>query len=291
MSWLQLSFPATSEQVDSLSDVLWGLGAVSVTVRDAGDKPVLEPGPGETPIWDLSFIDGLFAADDISESDLESALATLADIPEYQISEVPDQDWERAWLADFKPMQFGSRLWIVPTAFAPVEGAVNIILDPGLAFGTGTHPTTDLCLQWLDASPPERMNVLDFGCGSGILAIAALKLGAKKLTAVDIDPQAITATISNAQINQVESGLISGLPDILQSEQFDLVLANILSGPLVELAPKLASHVKPGGQIVLSGILSEQADDVLNAYKDSFNMDPVQEKEGWVRLSGKRIAK
>ncbi|HET9679284.1 MAG TPA: 50S ribosomal protein L11 methyltransferase, partial [Gammaproteobacteria bacterium] len=213
----------------------------------------------------------------------------LAGTPDYRVETVADQDWTRAWLKDFKPLQFGERLWIVPSAWEPPEPeAVNILLDPGLAFGTGTHPTTALCLEWLEKQALTNKTVLDFGCGSGVLAIAALKLGAVAALGVDNDPQALTASESNAGRNQVMERLQLCLPEALPQSRFPIVVANILANPLIELAGQLANLTEPGGHIALSGILSEQGEIVEAAYAPFFELAPIQEKDGWLLISGQR---
>src|SRR5690606_25394554 len=206
--------------------------------------------------------------------------------------EIADQDWERSWMDNFKPMRFGRRLWIVPSWHeAPEPDAVNLLLDPGLAFGTGTHPTTALCLEWLDSQGLDGLQVIDFGCGSGILAIAALLLGADRVTGTDIDPQALEASRDNAQRNQLaDERLPLYLPADMPAEPADILVANILAGPLVSLAPQLTGLVKPGGRIALSGILAEQTEEILAAYRDAFELDPVADKDGWLRVSGVRGA-
>ena len=235
---------------------------------------------------------GLFDED----FDSDSVVAQLkehwpSELPEFRSEMLEDQDWERAWMDDFKPMRFGERLWIVPSWHdAPDTDGVNIHLDPGLAFGTGTHATTRLCLEWLDAHPPENLAVTDYGCGSGILAIAAALLGADTVLAVDNDPQALVATLDNAKRNRVENRISAYLPKEAPVESADLLLANILAGPLIELAPTLAPRVRPGGSLVLSGILPEQAMTVLETYQEWFEMDEPAELDGWIRLSGKRLA-
>src|SRR5690606_27405757 len=211
-------------------------------------------------------------------------------LPEHQFEDIADQDWERSWMDNFQPMRFGQRLWIVPSWHdAPDPEGVNLLLDPGLAFGTGTHPTTALCLEWLDGQDVRGQHAIDFGCGSGILAIAALLLGAERVTGTDIDPQALEASRDNAQRNGIADARFAlYLPEAMPSEPADLLLANILAGPLVSLAPQLISLVKPGGRIALSGILAEQTDDILAAYDSAFTLDPVAEKDGWIRVTGVR---
>ncbi|MBP3863108.1 MAG: 50S ribosomal protein L11 methyltransferase, partial [Pseudomonas sp.] len=201
-----------------------------------------------------------------------------------------DQDWERSWMDNFHPMRFGQRLWIVPSWHAaPEPDAVNLLLDPGLAFGTGTHPTTALCLEWLDGQDLKNCTVLDFGCGSGILAIAAMLLGAKHAVGTDIDVQALEASRDNANRNGVDPQLFPlYLPEDMPQVQADVVVANILAGPLVSLAPQLSSLVKPGGRLALSGILAEQGEEVAAAYAQDFDLDPIANRDGWVRISGRR---
>ncbi|MBD3620344.1 MAG: 50S ribosomal protein L11 methyltransferase [Chromatiales bacterium] len=291
MPWQELTLRLAREQLEAAESLLLAAGAVSVTYRDAEDQPVLEPAPGETPLWDQVLVTGLFEAD----ADLATLTALIrAQLPALQAldtRQVEDQDWERAWMDDFRPMRFGQRLWICPSWDEPPAGdAISILLDPGLAFGTGTHPTTALCLEWLDAHPPAGLEVIDYGSGSGILAVAALKLGAARVTAVDIDPQALTATRDNAARNGVDDARLHiDYPEGLgEKTTADLVMANILAGPLVELAPVMAGRVRPGGAIVLSGILREQADTVRQAYTAWFDMDPPAFREDWTRLTGRR---
>ena len=211
-------------------------------------------------------------------------------MPTHELEQIEDQDWERSWMDNFHPMRFGQRLWIVPSWHAaPEPDAVNLLLDPGLAFGTGTHPTTSLCLQWLDAQQLQGKTLIDFGCGSGILAIAGLLLGAEHAVGTDIDIQALEASRDNAQRNQIVDELFDlYLPENMPAEPADVLVANILAGPLVSLAPQLASLVKPGGLLALSGILAEQTDEILQAYQGDFELDPVAEQDGWIRVSGKR---
>ncbi|MDD3518963.1 MAG: 50S ribosomal protein L11 methyltransferase [Chromatiales bacterium] len=290
----QLTVSVPPVQVEATEDLLLAGGAASVTLRDAGDHPLLEPLPGETPLWPEVLVSGLFE-DDVVVDDLRQLLADNLGIEpdalRMLVEPVAERDWVRAWMDDFQPMRFGERLWICPSNHAPPDPqAVNILLDPGLAFGTGTHPTTALCLQWLDAHPPKGLDVIDYGCGSGILGIAALKLGARHVRAVDIDPQALTATLDNAARNAIPERYIETLhPDALTDADTDLLLANILSGPLVELAPRLAALVRGSGAIVLSGILAEQAAAVQAAYLPWFRMTEPTLQDGWVRLQGTRL--
>jgi len=286
MPWLQLSLEAGAQDPEHLSDLFTDLGALSVTLVDAADEPVLEPGPGETPLWSHTRVVALFDAGIDPESVRAGLARHIGDAARHMTAEpLEDRDWTRAWMDDFAPMRFGERLWVIPGDMTPpAPDAVNLRLDPGLAFGTGTHPTTALCLAWLDAHPPAGQDVIDYGCGSGILAIAALKLGARRVRGVDIDPQALIASRDNARRNGVEAGLALYLPADLPAEPADLLLANILANPLIELAPTLVSLVRPGGRLVLSGILAGQADAVAAAYAPHGELEPVAEQEGWVRL-------
>ena len=264
MPWIQLKLNTTGANAEELSDALMEAGSVSITFQDTHDTPVFEPLPGETRLWGEGFA--------------------------HKIEQLEDKDWEREWMDNFHPMRFGERLWICPSwRDVPDENAVNVMLDPGLAFGTGTHPTTSLCLQWLDGLDLNGKTVIDFGCGSGILAIAALKLGAAKAIGVDIDPQAIQASRDNAQRNGVSERLELYLPkDQPQAMKADVVVANILAGPLRELAPLISVLPVEGGLLGLSGILASQAESVCEAYADLFTLDPVIEKEEWCRITGQK---
>ncbi|TBW34231.1 50S ribosomal protein L11 methyltransferase [Azotobacter chroococcum] len=291
MPWLQIRLAITPDQAGALEDQLLELGAVSVTFMDAEDQPIFEPDLGTTPLWSHTHLLALFEAD----TDEDALLAHLrllrgGELPEHQVERIEDQDWERSWMDNFQPMRFGRRLWIVPSWHqAPEPEAVNLLLDPGLAFGTGTHPTTALCLEWLDGQELAGCNVLDFGCGSGILAIAALLLGAERAVGTDIDPQALEASRDNATRNGIDPARFPlYLPAELPQQPAEVVVANILAGPLVQLAPQITSLVKPGGRLALSGILAEQAGEVRAAYADAFALDPTAEKDGWVRISGVR---
>jgi len=278
-----------------VEDIFVRHGAHSITFTDAGDKPVLEPAPGETPLWSDMQITGLFSPEtdlDRLRDELQQSLQ-VDHLPRHRVEELADRVWEREWLKDFGPMKFGKRLWICPGDTSTNDpDAVIVRLDPGLAFGTGTHPTTALCLDWLDSLSLDDATVLDYGCGSGVLAIAALRLGCKAATAMDIDPQAVTATMQNARQNGVESQLqVLGSADKIEA-QFDVVVANILAAPLLDLAASIASHVLNGGILAISGILPEQVHDVLDAYGPWIEFDPpvlrTQDKQSWARLTGKR---
>ncbi len=291
MPWLQVRLAITPEQAETYEDALLGVGAVSVTFMDAEDQPIFEPDLGTTPLWSHTHLLALFEAD-VDPANLVAHLELLTGgpLPEHQIERIEDQDWERSWMDNFQPMRFGRRLWIVPSWHAaPEPDAVNLLLDPGLAFGTGTHPTTALCLEWLDGQDLTGRQLLDFGCGSGILAIAALLLGAERAVGTDIDPQALEASRDNAERNGIAPASFPlYLPEALPTEQADVVVANILAGPLVSLAPQITRLVRPGGLLALSGVLAEQADEVRAAYQDAFELDPTAEKDGWVRISGRR---
>ncbi|QLC73610.1 50S ribosomal protein L11 methyltransferase [Pseudomonas sp. LPB0260] len=291
MPWLQVRLAITPEQAETYEDALLEVGAVSVTFMDAEDQPIFEPDLGTTPLWSHTHLLALFEADTDADSLIAHLqLLTGGALPEHQLERIEDQDWERSWMDNFQPMRFGRRLWIVPSWHAaPEPDAVNLLLDPGLAFGTGTHPTTALCLEWLDAQELTDCNVLDFGCGSGILAIAALLLGAPQAVGTDIDPQALEASRDNAGRNGIAPERFAlYLPADLPPQPAEVVVANILAGPLVALAPQITSLVKPGGRLALSGILAEQADEVRAAYSDAFVLEPTASKEGWVRISGVR---
>jgi ribosomal protein L11 methyltransferase len=269
-------------------------GAHSVTFSDAGNRPVLEPAPGETPLWSDTCITGLFDTDanlGILAQDLRYSLE-LDTLPDHHIEALEDRDWTREWLRDFGPIQFGKRLWICPDDSAAKEGAVVVRLDPGLAFGTGTHATTAMCLEWLDATDLKGRRLLDFGCGSGVLAIAALKLGCTRAHATDIDVQAVTATRQNAAQNGVLDRLtVTGNAAEIDGE-YDVVIANILAGPLIDLAGLICGHMKTDGLLALSGILSGQVNEVLAAYAASVEFDQpefrLQGGQTWTRLSGRK---
>lgn len=290
--WLQIMLSTTPETSDDIVDVLSEAGAIAVTLQDFDDEPVYEPLPGEEKLWSQTRVIGLFEAD-TRVDDLLHHLKTALEVdelPNCMVKQLANQDWERVWIDHFKPMQFGNKLWVCPTAHTPPDpDAINLMLDPGLAFGTGTHPTTALCLEVLSELDITNKHILDYGCGSGILAIAAARLGAASVWAIDIDEQALQATIENAQRNQVSEQVITELPDGLPNDtDFDILVANILSGPLIELAPYFATLVRMDGTLVLSGILAEQADDVRQAYTPWFVFADPRKREDWVCLTATR---
>jgi ribosomal protein L11 methyltransferase len=290
MAWLQLIIPTNDSEADQLSDLLMEHGAVSVTLQDMQDQPMLEPAIGTTPMWSQTRVVGLFdASENLNQVILNLEQQLQKKIPDWKGEQLEDKDWVRAWMEDFKPMQFGEKLWVVPSTFEPPQpDAANILLDPGLAFGTGTHPTTSMCLEWLDANPPTDKDIIDFGCGSGILAIAAILLGAKHAEAIDLDPQALIATRDNAENNNVANKIKTYLPDEFPQTQTPLLLANILASPLIELAPYFTELTSAQGQIVLSGILAEQAKNVMAAYQADFEIHIWKTQGDWVCLAGKR---
>ncbi|MCD4866222.1 MULTISPECIES: 50S ribosomal protein L11 methyltransferase [Pseudomonas] len=289
MSWLQVRLALTPAQAETYEDLMLELGAVSVTFMDAEDQPIFEPDLGTTPLWSQTHLLALFEGDTDAAA-LEQRVQLLANGLTYEVERLEDQEWERSWMDNFQPMRFGQRLWIVPSWHeAPEPEAVNLLLDPGLAFGTGTHPTTSLCLQWLDGEPVAGRQVLDFGCGSGILAIAALLLGAERAVGTDIDVQALEASRENANRNGIDPARFPlYLPADLPDEPADVVVANILAGPLVGLAEQITRLTRIGGRLALSGILAEQAEDVRAAYAGCFDLEPTATLDGWVRISGTR---
>lgn len=286
-----LELNVLSHHPEFAEEILLAHGAQSVTQLDAGDDPVLEPGPGETPLWPQTRCVGLFP----KGTDLAPAIAALRSIlPDGEKAIVTraalaDRDWVRLWLRNWKALRFGKRLWVTPRAKRrQIRGrnAVVVTLDPGLAFGTGTHPSTALCLDWIAAADLTGARVLDFGCGSGVLGIAALKCGAKSVMAVDIDPQALAATHANARANRVDKKVTVRLPKQYRGGRYDVVLANILAGPLVQLAPVIGGSLAPGGSLVLAGLLAAHADEVAEAYRPWCGDMERAGREAWVRLSG-----
>ncbi len=295
MHWRQFVMDLESLSPDRVEEILTRNGAVSIALSGGGDDPVLEPILGETPLWSQTRISALFPdTADIGylQQDLKCGLG-LATLPAHRVESLQNRVWEREWLKYFRPTRFGKRLWICPNGVrAPASGGAVIELDPGLAFGTGTHTTTALCLEWLDAQELDGRTVLDYGCGSGILSIAALKLGASRAVAVDIEPQAIQATRSNARKNGVQRRLAVSQRGPACADRFDIVVANILAEPLIASAERLAGHVELGGSLALSGILAAQADAVLDAYRRWIDFEPsvyrVDGNQTWAFLAGRR---
>jgi ribosomal protein L11 methyltransferase len=292
MPWYEISVSVTRQGVDTVEQVLEEQGALAITLEDDADNPVLEPGPGSTPLWPSVHVRGLFDVNIPRQAitDLLQERAGISRPDLMQWRSVDDQDWTRAWMDRFQPMIFGENLWIVPTGMAiPFdEKNTEIRLDPGLAFGTGTHPTTALCLEWLDGQDLTGKQVVDYGCGSGILGIAAALKGATRVVCVDNDPQALEATVINALRNGVENQVVCLAPENFHESESEIVLANILARPLIELAPVLMGCATPGAWIVLSGILDEQAVDVAQAYQSGSTGIQSKSFDGWVRLAGQK---
>ncbi|HTT07543.1 MAG TPA: 50S ribosomal protein L11 methyltransferase [Gammaproteobacteria bacterium] len=292
MAWIEISFAVDSDGAERLSPILEELGALAVTLRSGGNEAVFDQVDESPTLWRQTRLTALFDAD--AETDfiilqVTDALDPLP-LPPCEVAHLDDQDWNRLWMDRFQPLRFGRRLWVVPSWHEPPDpSAVNLRLDPGMAFGTGTHPTTAMCLRWLERAELRGRVVIDYGCGSGILAIAALKLGAARAYAVDVDPQCLITTRENAGRNDIGDELWTGPPDQLPVEiGADALLANILAGPLVQLVPVFAGLLKPDGDLVLSGLLSDQVNDCLAAYRTSFNMNPPHVEGDWAMLTGRR---
>ncbi len=294
--WLQLRLVVERDRAEAIEAALQAAGALAVTLDDPGDSPILEPDPQQQPLWGQVRVTALFADDDDGRRQAELAAAILGAqlAGRAHIEPLADRPWERVWLDDARPMRFGERLWVCPRGQrpepAPGGSPVIVELDPGLAFGTGHHPTTALCLRWLDQAPLAGRTLIDYGCGSGILAIAALALGARQAIAVDHDPQALEATLANATDNGVAERISVLAPDALPQEQADLVVANILAGPLIALASRLTALTAPGGHIALSGLLAEQGAQTASAYQDAFDLQPQWQQDDWLMLHGRRRA-
>ncbi|MEO7051661.1 MAG: 50S ribosomal protein L11 methyltransferase [Rhodanobacter sp.] len=297
MPFLELSLIVRTEQQPGVEAALDDLGALSITLRDAqaetpDEQAIFEPGVGELPLWPTITLDALFD-EHIDRRGLAGALVELLpwlEPDQLSFHDIADQAWERVWMDQFKPMAFGRRLWIYPWNIEPPEDddLVTVRLDPGLAFGSGTHPTTALCLEWLDSLDLRGKTVTDYGCGSGILAIAALKLGAASATGVDNDPQALIASADNAARNGVAERLSVQLPDQHAVPPSDVFVANILAGPLATLAPTFAAAAKAGAPFAISGILAGQQEELLQRYHEWFSDLRVDAREDWVRISGRR---
>lgn len=302
--WLEITLETSRDEVETLENWLFESGALSVTLLDSVDDEdlshaVLEPVPGEVRLWDDITLVGLYARetqlDELHNAlHLAAAMLEIA-VPAFTASRLQEREWERTWMDTFKPMQFGEHFWICPTEqAAPDESAINLRLDPGMAFGTGTHATTAQCLAWMGGEtartlrPLQGCRVIDFGCGSGVLAIAALLLGAEQAWGVDIDPQALSATRENARQNGVLDRLEVGMPELVNDLSVELVLANILFKPLMDLADTLTALVAPGGQLVVSGILREQMEPLRERYSEHFDFAPGQDQDGWALLTAIR---
>ncbi len=293
MAWLQLKIDSAKADAERIEEALELVGAGAIMMEDAADQPLFEPPLGTTPLWDATRIVALFTID----SDIDAIIEFLNDhledgLPSHRVEILEDQVWERAWMDHYHPMCFGDRLWVVPSWTPPPQpDAINLLLDPGLAFGTGTHATTALCLEWLDGLDLQDKVVIDYGCGSGILAIAALLLGAKHAYCVDIDPQALLATKDNAARNGVADRMSVFFPDAMPKLKAEVVIANILAGPLAELAPILADLCDTNGDLALSGIIDSQVEETREAYAPWVTLDLLKVKdENWCRLSGKRLS-
>jgi ribosomal protein L11 methyltransferase len=291
MPWLQVKVSTNPEHTQAVEDALTAAGAASVTLEGADESLVLEPAPGETPLWGTTRVIGLFDGD-TSRGAVLDALAGLGEeaAAEPVFEELPDQEWSRVWLQDWAPLRFGRHLWVAPHEATVDDPAATVIrLDPGLAFGTGTHATTALCLEWLTEQELAGTQVLDFGCGSGVLAIAALRLGAARAHGIDIDPQAVEASATNADDNGVGERLTGAVGDTPEGGPYDVILANVLAGPLIEVAPTLAACHRAGGRIALAGILSDQTQSVIEAYQHAgYEVTVSAEREGWSLVTGRR---
>lgn len=283
--YFEVSLFCNKSEIVSIEDFMLDLGACSVTYRDALDVAILEPAPGKMPLWQDIEVTAMFTKDFKEASVLNIVESRFAD-KRVTLERLKNQVWERTWLEHFKPMPFGENTWIIPSEYKAVdENAINIYLDPGMAFGTGTHATTALCLQWIDRYDLQDLQVMDFGCGSGILAIAALKHGANKVFCTDIDPQAIESTITNATNNNVSEGIevVAG-KDVTSISNLDVVLANILAAPLMTLVDVFYDLLKEDGQLIMSGILKEQTDEIVEKFKDSFVDFQINIMEDWVSV-------
>jgi len=290
MPWKQLSVDVADAQSEAATAVLEAAGALSVTLQDAGEELLIEPDPDASPLWKTVRLIALFESS-VEPAGVQQRLRAILDDSQLEVrAEVlADRDWSTTWRDGLHPMCFGKRLWVCPTDIAcPQDDAVVVRLDPGNAFGSGTHATTAMCLEWLDSHPPRDQTVIDYGCGSGILAIAAAKLGAASVHAVDIDAQAVTVCRDNARLNDVYSDFNVQLPVDFVPPRTDLVIANILANPLQELAGELAGMLRPGGMILLTGILADQSDAVMAAYQPWIDFDAPLGRDEWVLLAGTR---
>ena len=291
MYWNQISFEVKKLEADLASEVLMGLGSISITYSDAHDDAIYEPPLGETPLWEFTRITALFKSE-VSTQKIIDSLGKICNIKVDDTFKIQDKIWEEECQKDFPSMQFGKNLWVCPSwesKHSIPSDAIVINMDPGLAFGTGTHQTTSLCLEFLAENPPNSLDVIDFGCGTGILAIAAAKLGAKRVLAIDNDPQAVTASTENAEKNNCSDVIKTFHSDEkIEYEKCDLLMANILAKPLVELQTLFSKIVKPNGAILLSGILEHQVETIINCYSPNFNNFKNSNKNEWYRISASR---
>ena len=291
MIWKQISFEVKKSETDLVSEVLMGLGSVSITYSDALDDAIYEPPVGQTPLWDNVKVNALFSSE-VNQKSIETSISDICNIVVIDTVTLKDRVWEEECQKDFPSMRFGKRLWVCPSWDAESilsNDSIVIHMDPGLAFGTGTHQTTSLCLEYLDSNPPKNLRVIDFGCGTGILAIAAAKFGAKSVIAIDNDPQAVLSSKENVAKNKCENTITTiHLIDQENDNKCDLLIANILANPLVELEPLFSDLVHTNGMLLLSGILKEQVDRVVKCYSINFSNIEVANKGEWFRISGKR---
>lgn len=291
MIWKQISFEVKKSETDLVSEVLMGLGSVSITYSDALDDAIYEPPVGQTPLWDNVKVNALFSSE-VNQKSIETSISDICNIVVIDTVTLKDRVWEEECQKDFPSMRFGKRLWVCPswdTESILSNDSIVIHMDPGLAFGTGTHQTTSLCLEYLDSNPPKNLHVIDFGCGTGILAIAAAKFGAKSVIAIDNDPQAVISSKENVAKNKCENTITTiHLIDQENDYKCDLLIANILANPLVELEPLFSDLVHTNGMLLLSGILKEQVDRVVKCYSINFSNIEVANKGEWFRISGKR---
>ena len=291
MSWKQISFEVKKSEIDLVSEVLMGLGSISITYSDALDDAIYEPPVGQTPLWDNVKVNALFSSE-VNQKSIETSISDICNIVVIDTVTLKDRVWEEECQKDFPSMRFGKRLWVCPswdTESILSNDSIVIHMDPGLAFGTGTHQTTSLCLEYLDSNPPKNLRVIDFGCGTGILAIAAAKFGAKSVIAIDNDPQAVLSSKENVAKNKCENTITTiHLIDQESDNKCDLLIANILANPLVELEPLFSDLVHTKGMLLLSGILKEQVDRVVKCYSINFSNIEVANKGEWFRISGKR---
>ena len=293
MDWLQISFQIEKSQADLISEVLTGLGSLSITYSDTLDDAIYEPPVGQTPLWDNVTVNALFSTD-VNQEDIKASIFEICNVNALTSFILKDRVWEDECKKDFHSMKFGENLWVCPSWESQAElpsDAIIINMDPGLAFGTGSHQTTSLCLEYLDNNPPKNIDVIDFGCGSGILAIAAAKLGALRVLAIDNDPQAVISSKDNVINNKCE-GIIKTIhsEDEIDFEGCDLLIANILTNPLIKLAPTFAALVNPDGELLLSGILKKQVDRVVGCYSEYFTNLEVSNIDEWYRVTGTRTA-